>query len=289
MSSNSQEPAANLFGKLASLVFLLAGGLYFTGWVYRWVYFGLFQVQVTSLDLPLESFYLAAFQALFGHPFAIIKTLVVAIIFAIAVHLTLWIIDRLLTGIIQPILHSMRSRLLGRNERRSTSNWFAKQLRSLANFNSLKLDSIQFLRSLIDELVIIFWFLAALLFLARQQAYFHAWTDAINETSTLPVVTLVAAEENISLGRNSGNGRNPTGFRIIGDEKRYLNFFGRELTEIGSSEGDRVWRLLINRNGYFYIFPALPSQKFNSPPPVVLIHEGSNGDRLVILSPKVSP
>lgn len=53
-SSSDNNPDINPLGKLASLIALLAIALYFTGWVYRWTYFGFFQVEVTTLNLPLE-------------------------------------------------------------------------------------------------------------------------------------------------------------------------------------------------------------------------------------------
>ncbi|MDJ0580467.1 MAG: hypothetical protein QNJ66_10650, partial [Crocosphaera sp.] len=62
-SSPENNQDINPLGKLASLIALLAIALYFTGWVYRWTYFGFFQVEVMTLNLPLESFYLAAIKA----------------------------------------------------------------------------------------------------------------------------------------------------------------------------------------------------------------------------------
>jgi len=56
----------NPLGKLLGVLALLAAGLYFTGWTYRWTYFSFFQLEVTTLNLPGESFYLAAFQTFFG-------------------------------------------------------------------------------------------------------------------------------------------------------------------------------------------------------------------------------
>lgn len=289
MPSNSQEKdKTSLFSKLASLVFLLAAGLYFTGWTYRWVYFGLFQIEVSSLNLPLESFYLAAIQGLFGSFSAIVRSVLATFGATIAIHFSLWFIDRCVKTIIKPILNWIRSRLLRFANKRSRS-WLAKELYSFADFSSLRLVSVQFIRSLIDELVIVFWALAILLWLARQQAYFDAKADVMNETSTLPVITIVASEENMLMGRKPEDKEdNPTGIRIVGDERRYINFLGKELTEIDDTKDDRVWRLLLNRNGYFYIFPAPTNQEFNAFPTTIMIHEGSNGDRLVILSPQAS-
>jgi hypothetical protein len=53
---------------------LLGAALYFTGWIYRWRYFGFFQLEVTTLDLPLESFLMVPLQVFFGNNWAIAKT-----------------------------------------------------------------------------------------------------------------------------------------------------------------------------------------------------------------------
>ena len=73
----------------------------------------------------------------------------------------------------------------------------------------------------------------------------------------LPVVTAVIREENAALGRNLDNPLvNPSGFRIIGDRGLYERLLGRELTDTSSPDQPLVWRLLIDRDGYFYIFPS---------------------------------
>ena len=77
---------------------------------------------------------------------------------------------------------------------------------------------------------------------------------------------------------------NPSGFRIIGDRSLYERLLGKELTDISNPEQSRVWRLLIDRDGYFYIFPALPNKDRNLSVPVLLIYESS--EQLTILSPK---
>ena len=48
-----------MFSKLASLLTILGVGLYFTGWIYRWAYFAFFKLEVTKLDLPIKSFFIA--------------------------------------------------------------------------------------------------------------------------------------------------------------------------------------------------------------------------------------
>jgi hypothetical protein len=74
-ASSSQQPFSPLGKLVSSVIGLLAIALYFTGWIYRWFYFGFFQVELTTLNLSLESFYIASFSLLFRSPWAILKTI----------------------------------------------------------------------------------------------------------------------------------------------------------------------------------------------------------------------
>ncbi len=262
-SQNNQE--LNPLCKLLSLIALIAAALYFTGWIYRWAYFGFFQVEVTALNLPVESFYLAAFRALSGHPFIFLRTIITLGLTALAIVVTLQIIQKL--------------------QRFAVTYLVRYRGRIPLNLTPTQLSSLNFLSSLINELVIVLWTLAALFLLAQWQADSDAFRDAVNETSRLPIVTAVIREENAALGRNLDNPLvNPSGFRIIGERSLYERLLGRELTD-ASSPDQRVWRLLIDRDGYFYIFPALPKKERNRSFPVLIIYESGNGDQLTILGP----
>ncbi|MGK7914975.1 MAG: hypothetical protein AB4038_05430, partial [Prochloraceae cyanobacterium] len=172
---NNQE--LNPLSKLLSLVALLAAALYFTGWIYRWAYFGFFQVGVTTLNLPVESFYLAAFRSLVGNPLIFLRTTITFIITMLVIIITLQIVQKFQRFIV---------RYLGR---------------ITLNLTSTNQSSLNFLSSLINELVIVLWILAALFFLAYWQADRDAFRDAVNETSILPVVTVIMGEDNAALGR----------------------------------------------------------------------------------------
>ncbi|NEP53052.1 MAG: hypothetical protein F6K65_31335 [Moorea sp. SIO3C2] len=260
---NNQE--LNPLSKLLSLVALLAAALYFTGWIYRWAYFGFFQVEITALNLPVESFYLAAFRSLVGHPLIVLKTAITFIICTLVIIVTLQIIQKV--------------------------QRFVNRYKGIIPLNLTPnlLGSLNFLLSLVNELVIVLWILTALFLLAQWQADRDALKDAVNETSRLPVVTAVIREENAALGRNLDKPLvNPSGFRIIGDRGLYERLFNKELTDTSSRDQPRVWRLLIDRDGYFYIFPALPKPDRNLSIPVLIIYENDNGAHLIILSPKAS-
>jgi hypothetical protein len=76
--------------------------------------------------------------------------------------------------------------------------------------------------SLRKDLTVVIWLLLILFWLARIQGTTDARRDAVNETSTLPVITLVLPEKQIALGQNldRDNPFNPSlkGYRIIGDQ-----------------------------------------------------------------------
>ena len=259
-SSSSDNQTLKPFGRLLSLLALLAAALYYTGWIYRWEYYGFFQIEVTTLGLSFNSFYLAAFQALFGSPLSILRTIggIVIAGFAIVIALRL---------------------------RRKLAAWLTHTNLLQRYLSSSK--TLQFLTALVDEFIIVLLILTILFWMARWQAGVDAWKDAVNKTSSLPVVTVVIPEEGAGLGRQLDNPLiNPSGFRIIGDEGLYKQIRGQELTDTENPNEPRVWRLLRHQGGYFYIFPALPRQDRRLRIPVLIIYESSN--QLVILSPTPS-
>lgn len=262
MSSSKQNSQGyNPFGKLISLLALVAAALYFTGWVYRWAYFGFFQIEVITLNLPIESFYLAAFRSLIGNPLIFLRTIITFTISSILIILSLQLVNR---------------------SQYAIDNF----LRKFKQYSSLKkLDSLNFLLSLIDELIIFIWVLITLFSVASWQGDLDSSRDAVNETSRLPVVTTIIRNENAAIGRNLNDiFDNPSGFRVIGNHVLYERLLGTELTDLRDQESPRVWRLLIDRDGYYYIFPALPNKDMKQSFPVLIIYENSNNVQLTIIS-----
>ena len=88
-------------------------------------------------------------------------------------------------------------------------------------------------------------------------------------------------DKNAALGRKLNSLSNPSDFRIIGAQSLYNNLLGKELTDHNKS---RVWRLLIDRDNYFYIFPALPKKDKYKTVPVLIIYKSGSGDQLTIIS-----
>ncbi|MEB3212740.1 MAG: hypothetical protein VKL39_15375 [Leptolyngbyaceae bacterium] len=248
------------FGKLLSLLALLAAALYFTGWTYRWAYYDFFQVEVTTLDLPFESFYFASFQVLFCHPLSVLRTVGALAITGLAIVLVVEL-------------------------RQQSTNWIRRQRRRsfVAQFFP-KAKTFRLITDLTDELIVVLLTLTTLFWIARWQAQTDAWRDAVNETSTLPIVTIVTPEEAATLGRAIDNPLlNPSELRVIGDQGIYNQLLGKELTDTTNPNEPRVWRLLSDWDGYFYIFPALPRKDQSLIFPTLIIYE--SGDQLMILSP----
>jgi hypothetical protein len=257
-----QNPEFNPLGKLISVLVLLTAALYFTGWIYRWAYFSFFHLEVTTLSLPNESFYFATFQTFFGDAWAIPRKILFLIMIIFAIFIT----------------------LIGQK-------WLGKYLKKLPiTFNKSQTNIINFLSSLFNEFIIVLFVLTALFWLAIWQAKDDAWNDAVNETSSLPIVTIVMSDD-AALGRKFNNPLESRStkpnlpiFRIIGDRQSYKRLLDKELNDISNPDKPRVWRLLLKGNGYSYIFPALPEKNPKLTFPVVMVYEGDKGVQLTILN-----
>ena len=119
-----QRQELNILGKFASVVGLLGIALFFAGWIYRWSYYYFFQLEVTNLDFPAQSFLFVPLQIFLGNGWTIFKTVLAFILAAFAIQLTLWLVriitetfvntwDRLLSNLVIPATQRKRS-------------WFAK-------------------------------------------------------------------------------------------------------------------------------------------------------------------
>lgn len=291
-------PETFALGRLASLLVILGAVLYFTGWTYRWTYFSFFQLEVTTLPLPLESFYMAAFQVFFGTFQAVVNTIITIALILVGVYCSLWLLEGQPSQQFQEIAKRIRQRLLAslksqlQGDRTPQKPWAAflfrlyqallRLFKSFLSFPLLDYQSLRFVRSLFDETVILCWLLAACFWLAQGRGEADAWRDAVNETSSLPVVTLVVRDNNVPLGINPDEVHNPQGIRIVGDDLSYQQLLGGA---INNPSQNRVWRLLIDVDGDYYIFPALPERDETRRPPVVVVPRSQEGDRLILVRP----
>ncbi|MEG3844759.1 hypothetical protein QT986_31580, partial [Microcoleus sp. herbarium14] len=82
-------PESNILGNFASVFGLLGAALFFTGWIYRWSYFSFFQLEVTTLDLPVESFFMVPLQVFFSGGKSIFKSAIALLLTSLAIYHTL--------------------------------------------------------------------------------------------------------------------------------------------------------------------------------------------------------
>lgn len=300
--SNPNNP--NLFQKFAGLLTLFGGALYFTGWIYRWSYFGFFQLEITTLNFPPQSFLFVPLQVFFGS-FSTPESLkqiarsvfLFLVVIYFAIPLTLWLVQQI-SSAVSGIFNFLKNRLqdfiqsqhqkLDSQSKKTKKYWFKSQLRNffallLKFLEPIKLKPIDYQKSLWDETIIILWILILLFFLARHQGLIDAQKDArIN--SKLPSITLIVPEDTLAFGNTATNPQTLEGFQIIGDVKRYNDI--NEKTTINDLDNELFWRLLLDNEGFFYLFRSLPEDAPPNQRPTLLIVQGSlNGNSLVILSP----
>ncbi|MCW6050923.1 hypothetical protein K4039_12705 [Lyngbya sp. CCAP 1446/10] len=287
-------PESNILGNFASVVGLLGAALFFTGWIYRWSYFYFFQIQVTTLDLPVESFFMAPLQVFLADGPTIFRSAIAILLTALGIYLTLWLVNS--------INHKFATTINRRNRRwrfyaRRRRLWLLLRfLKSWQRFNINRYNSIKLLRSLVDEIIIVSWVLLVLFWSAYHQGITDARHDA-SETSALPAVTLIAKEDNLALGRKLEHVfENPSAkdykeYRIIGDKGLFDDLVDKTDTDATNSKEPRIWRLLLQRGNWIYLFPALTNEQQKDPdarPPVVAVQQSQSGDQLLILSPTPS-
>ncbi|MDZ8185302.1 MAG: hypothetical protein RMX96_10665 [Nostoc sp. ChiSLP02] len=275
-SSNS-----NFLGSFASLLGVLAIFLYFLGWIYRWAYFSFFEIEITALNFPFESFLLVPIQVILGNIWIFLRALAALIITVILIKFSLWII-RSPKPVSPP---STLNSLVTRYTQKVHSFWLLQRLRSFAQFLPLPLR---------HEIIVVAWILAALFWLGRWQGAADAFRDAVNTTSTRPIVTLVSPQDKSPLGLNLEDLTNPNlkNSRIIGDVEQFRRIYGRETNDLTTNPKQPiVWRLLIENNNWVYLFPAMPADaKRDQRPPVLAINTSDGQVQVLILSrPKMLP
>lgn len=290
-ASPQPTPESNILGNFASVVGLLGVALFFTGWIYRWSYFSCFQLNVITLDLPVESFFLVPLQVFLGDGWTILRSAIALLLTALAIYLSLWLvnsINKTVAAKINSTITRWLSYPYGRRFR-----WLYRILNSWQQFNLNRYNSIKLLRSLVDEIIIVGWVLLMLFWSAYHQGIADARRDA-GENSSLPAVALIGKQDNIALGRKLDDPTlrlDPKGFKAIGDAGLFADLSKRDYTDINNPKEPRVWRLLLERGNWIYLFPALTNEQQKDPnarPLVMAIQQSQSGDQLLIVSPAPS-
>jgi len=253
MSENPQTTNESKFlGAFAGALTLFSIALYFTGWTYRWVYFGFFQINILSIDLPIESFFIIPIQVFFGSLHAFLSTLLFIGLLFVA-------------SVLVPVLLNWTS------QRRFAHKQIVESLKS----------------PLLRDLVIVACVLTVLYWIARWQGEADALKAMSNDTSRLPVITLVQTEKGLGLGYSPKDKTYSLSdkVRLIGDVTLFENMRGREVKIPSSSSQIGDWRLLVSSKGWLYLFQALPPNSAPKNRPLVLAVREGGGEQLMILSP----
>lgn len=273
MSQNPQTTdGSKVLAAFAGTLTVFSIALYFVGWIYRWAYFGFFRIQLTTLDLPAQSFFFVPLQVFLGSPQSLIKAL---LLLGCAV---------LVTVLILVLLKAIAKKLESASGKNQKAN--RKWLNSAQQWSAEGLNS-----ALVKDLVIVASILIALYWIARLQGEADAWQAAVNDTSPLPVISLVQTEKGLGLGYNPKDATYPSldKARIIGDVGLFVNNLrGQEVKTPGTSAQVGDWRLLISSKGWLYIFQALPPKTDKAKRPVILAVREGGGEQLLILSPTAS-
>lgn len=310
---DSAKPSneVKILGAFAGSVGLLSIALYFTGWIYRWAYFGFFRLELNALNFPAQSFFFVPIQVFLGSGERFLQALLALIIAGILIRLTLWLllfpdpvsaptpIHQILApqpvSFMQklkrsPFIHRLQTvkRSLMRLIRPLLQpiQWLVRQIHYLAQI---------FPSSFLNDLVIVAWILTILFWLARWQGEADARQAAGNDTSWLPVITLVHTEKGLGIGQGISDDPKQLPLdapvdkvRIIGDAGLFKKLRGIEATYPEDPNSPMSWRLLINSNGWIYFFQSLPPKSDLKRRPLVIAVREGGGEQIMILSPTPS-
>lgn len=298
-SHNTNE--FKFLGAFASLVGLLSIALYFTGWVYRWAFYSFFQIELNALNLPTQSFFFVPMQIFLGSRQAICQTLLTTVFVVILIRVILWLIlfpspqksDGLYSSqiLIPRYIYKLLILRWVVNIRLSWQKLF--QLVHKILFPLRWTIRQIFPSPLLKDLVIVSLVLTFLFLVSNYQGKADARRAAINDTSFLPVVTLVYPEKGLGLGRAPNTldlftDPDSSKTRVIGDVGLFSRMQVEATNDIADPNQPTSWRLLVNSNGWLYIFRTFPQNAdANSQPLVLAIHQLED-ERVMILSPLTS-
>jgi len=269
VNENSSEKKTLLLGGFSSILSLLGITLFFSGWIYRWAYFSYFSLDVNVQTYTAQSFLIVPIQIYLGSAGSLLKTILVLLALPLLISLS----RRFLNGLQISWIRSLQARLalpsVGLKDRR------------------------QFTASLRDELVIVAWVLIAIFWLCKHQGLADARRDAVDSSSTLPVVSLLLPQSDGVLAKDlrllEDNGEpipDPPlrGHALIGDLNLARDLRG---TSLSDGKGQRVWRVLAQEpTGWLFLIRTLPSTAAANERPTVLAIPNAKQGQVLILSPQ---
>ncbi|WP_346294376.1 hypothetical protein [Sphaerothrix gracilis] len=264
MSNNSEPQEKNFLGTFASLLGLLSIALYYSGWIYRWAYYGFYNIEITSINLALESFFIVTIQVFLSSFSSAIFFVISCFFICLMGVLCNFLVDNFYVKII----FLFKSKRIQSKLRRKIIN------KAFKNF--------------VKDIIIVAWILITLFQISKARGIIDAKRDFSNESSKLPIITVVASED-YPLGRNVKNPFIITdkedNLKVLGDIKRYMELSGRELND---AIGGRVWRLLLEDENRLYIVETMPEKMVQQSSPITLQISKSGDGALLILTNEVA-
>lgn len=267
----------SFLGGFASILSLLGITLFFSGWIYRWAYFAYFSLNLNDQSFSAQSFLIIPVQIYLGSITNLLTTLGLLLALPLLITATLAVLNRLAAFL--ALLPARRP-------------W----LRNILSLQEAEADRLaearRFLASLIDELVIVVWLLILLFVFSQHRGLQDARRDAVESTSTLPVVSLVLPQadsilaQDLRLLEDSGEPipDPPLANQVlIGDLS--LARLVRAST-LSDNASQHVWRLLDHEPlGWMYLIRTLPASADASQRPIVIAVPNASSGQTLLLSP----
>jgi hypothetical protein len=270
---SGKEP--QLLGEFISLASFLGIFLYFTGWIYRWAYFGYFYIDVITINLSQQSFLLVPLQVFFGSWHSALKALATMMVTVAMLGILLKGLQNVATGLDNDSIVPFPGKILGGG--------------GMPGLIDLRPVLRLITRPLSVDVLVVVVVLNALFWLARSQGIDDARRDAYSDTSLLPIATVIFPKEDVVLGRRLEQplfNSSLNGFAVVGDLGRFQQLRGRELNDT-TIPTQPVWRLLLDGDGWLYLIPSIPPGMAGDRslrPTVLALIKGDNSRHTVILS-----
>jgi uncharacterized membrane protein len=278
----SSAPKTKLLAEFIGQASVFGIFLYFTGWIYRWAYFGYYQIDINTLSLSQQSFLIVPLQVFLGSLAAAGRALLLLV--------SLMFVISAISVVVQSARETFGTHAY-ELETTKYNLWKTKPNETPVLFQRFVVNTL--LLPFVVDIVIVLIVLASLFGLASLQGNDDAKRDAFNETSTLPIITYISHSEEFPLGRNLAQPLlNPAlkSFRVIGDFNLFRQLQGRDLTD-KTIPNQPVWRMLLGDNNWIYLIPSIPGGIPQNPsirPPVVAMRTANNISDLMLLSPSQS-
>jgi hypothetical protein len=271
------DNSPRVLGGFASILSLLGITLFFSGWIYRWAYFAYYSLNLNDQSFTAQSYLIVPIQIYFGTLSGMLKTILLLLLLPLLITTTLAVLRRLAAE--WAALSNRLPRL--------------RQLLVLQEAPDTRLsESRRFLASLLDELVIVAWVLILLFWFSQHQGYQDARRDAIETTSTLPVVSLVLPQrdgvlaQDLRLLNDSGEPIPDPPLAnnvLIGDLELAREVRNSTLSDPSTKQ---VWRLLNQElTGWLYMIRTLPPDAKADERPLLLAVPNAKRSQTLVLAP----